>query len=376
MNKEIFSNISKIIERDSKATTYKFALLRGTIDLIQENSPFLEFKDDRVHFPIGLLIEKWMIYYYPIFDSKNKIPQIHGNAKLSFESELITVAEYYNGKGGLSVFYNDLKRKGVSDEISIVVVSLANRLNSTLRRMPMYYIGRSISSDFHSIYRPEKPKKSIRVTRVDTDYLVSNFGTFSIPFDYYEAFQILGSFISGQDSIFFKWAEFSVNASGKKLPIEKVLGNLLESPVTERDALISKELFEKLLKQKAETECVWTGVQTEKIQVDHVIPFAIWKNNDLWNLLPAVPKINNNKRDKIPTPRLIESQKKIILHYWEMLDESYNTRFQSEIKISLLGNNDSKNWRNLAIDQMKESCNFLIEKRGFSPWEPEMNSVT
>ncbi|WP_416171376.1 HNH endonuclease domain-containing protein [Algoriphagus boritolerans] len=97
----------------------------------------------------------------------------------------------------------------------------------------------------------------------------------------------------------------------------------------------------------------------KKIQVDHVIPFAIWKNNDLWNLLPAVPKINNNKRDKIPTPRLIESQKKIILHYWEMLDESYNTRFQSEIKISLLGNNDSKNWRHLAIDQMKESCNFF-----------------
>ncbi len=100
-----------------------------------------------------------MIYYYPIFDSKNRIPQIHGNAKLSFESELITVAEYYNGKGGLSVFYNDLKRKGVPDEISNVVVSLANRLNSTLRRMPMYYIGRSISFDFHSIYRPEKPKK-------------------------------------------------------------------------------------------------------------------------------------------------------------------------------------------------------------------------
>jgi hypothetical protein len=85
MNKEIFSNISKIIERDSKATTYKFALLRGTIDLVQENSPFLEFKDGRVHFPIGLLIEKWMIYYYPIFDSKNKIPQIHGHAKLSLD---------------------------------------------------------------------------------------------------------------------------------------------------------------------------------------------------------------------------------------------------------------------------------------------------
>jgi hypothetical protein len=36
---ETFINISKIIERDSKSTTYKYALLRGTIDIIQDNSP-------------------------------------------------------------------------------------------------------------------------------------------------------------------------------------------------------------------------------------------------------------------------------------------------------------------------------------------------
>ena len=37
MDSQTFSNISKIIERDSKFTTYKFALLRGVIDIIQEN---------------------------------------------------------------------------------------------------------------------------------------------------------------------------------------------------------------------------------------------------------------------------------------------------------------------------------------------------
>ena len=36
MDNEVFFNISKIIERDSKTTTYKFALLRGVIDIIQE----------------------------------------------------------------------------------------------------------------------------------------------------------------------------------------------------------------------------------------------------------------------------------------------------------------------------------------------------
>lgn len=370
MNKEIFSNISKIIERDSKSTTYKFALLRGTIDLIQENSPFIEFKGDRVHFPMGLLIEKWMIYYYPIFDSIHRIPQINGKSNLSFEKQLSGVVSFYQKKGGLSAFYADLKRNGVSEALTPTVISLANQLNTTIRRMPMYYIGRSISSDYHSIFKPELNRKSLLIKELDSNYLVMNYGTFSIPKAYYEAFEILGSFISGQDSIFLKWAEFSKKASGKELPFETIVGKLVESPVTERDSEVSKGLFDTLLQKLGETECVWTNEKTEKIQVDHIVPFAIWKNNDLWNLLPAVPKINNNKRDKIPTPKLIERQKEIILHYWELLDKSFETRFQKEIKISLLGNADSSNWRELAIDQLKESCHFLIEKRGFDPWEP------
>ena len=370
MNKEIFSNISKIIERDSKSTTYKFALLRGTIDLIQENSPFIEFKEDRVHFPMGLLIEKWMVYYYPIFDSSLKIPQINGDTKLSFERLLCEVVTYYQNRGGLSAFYSDLKRNGVSQEMTPTMISLANQLNATIRKTPMYYLGRSISSDFHSIFKPEQNRKSASIDKLDSNFLALNYGSYSIPRDYYDAFEILGSFISGQDSIFLKWAEFSFNASRKSLPLHNILEGLLESPVKERDSEASKGLFDSLLKKMGETECVWTNERTEKIEVDHVIPFAIWKNNDLWNLLPAIPKINNNKRDKIPTPGLIERRKEIILHYWDLLDQSFESRFQKEIKISLLGNNATSNWKVLAIDQLKESCHFLIEKRGFDPWEP------
>ena len=82
---ETFINISKIIERDSKSTTYKYALLRGTIDIIQDNSPFIKINREVVEIPLGLLIEKWMLYYYPILDSDVLIPQINGvNSKLAF----------------------------------------------------------------------------------------------------------------------------------------------------------------------------------------------------------------------------------------------------------------------------------------------------
>ena len=81
MDTQVFSHISKIIERVSKSSTYKFALLRGVMDIIQDNSPYITFSDGRVHFPTGLLIEKWLLYYYPILRSDIPIPMIHGRSK-------------------------------------------------------------------------------------------------------------------------------------------------------------------------------------------------------------------------------------------------------------------------------------------------------
>ena len=371
MDKEIFLNINKIIEREYKTTTYKFALLRATIELIQENSPFISFKGDRVVIPMGLLIEKWMIYYFPIFNSKNKIHQINGGSFLSFEKDLNQVISFYDDKNGLSGFYNDLKRNGFPTEINPVVFELAIKLNATIRKMPMYHLGSSISSEYYSIFKPEDSRKRVKLENIDSEFLISQFGTFSIPREYFEAFEVLGSFINGQNSIFFKWAEFSFNASSKQIPIEKVLENLMDYPVNERESRESKKLFERIIRETGNTACVWTGMESEKVEVDHIIPFSIWKNNDLWNLLPANPKVNNSKRNKIPTPRIIENQKPMIFHYWDLINESFPSRFQKEIKTSLVGNSFGNQWKESAINQMKVSCNFLIEKRGFSPWEPK-----
>jgi len=95
MQESVFTSISKIIERDSKATTYKFALLRGVIDIIQENSPYINFSNGRVIIPIGLLIEKWILYYYPILESAIYIPQINGDVNLAFGNQLQKIIATY-----------------------------------------------------------------------------------------------------------------------------------------------------------------------------------------------------------------------------------------------------------------------------------------
>ena len=368
MNNEVFNNISKIIERDSKTTTYKFALLRGVIDIIQDNSPYISFVENRVQIPTGLLIEKWLVYYYPILQSQTSIPQINGETNLAFRNQLRKLIVDYESRGGFSAFYNDLKKKGIPEDLQGGFFELAKKLRDTINKMPMKYIGRSISNDFYSIFNYEN-QTIRRSSIIDIETLIKDFGTFSIPFEYYEAFKILGSFINGQDSILFKWAEFSVNASGNNLSVHKVLNEVLKSPITLRDIKESKKLYKDILQKEGSIYCVWTGRKISNYDIDHLIPFSVWKNNDLWNLLPSDSKINNQKRDKIPTPEVIERQKNLILDYWGIIFESQSKRFQKEIQVALLGKHSFDSWKNIGISQLQNSCNYLIENRGFEGWK-------
>jgi hypothetical protein len=368
MRNEIFSNISKIIERDSKTTTYKFALLRGVIDIIQDNSPYIFFTDNKAFFPTGLLVEKWLIYYYPILENKDYIPQINGKSKLAFEVKFKKFISEYSKTGGLSAFYNDLKKGDIPSKLHDDFLQLTKTIKNTIVRMPMKYLGRSISDEYYSIFQFEPKSKGKKSDIIDIEYLITNFGIFSVPIEYYDAFRILGSFINGRDSILFKWAEFSVKASGKNLSFEKVIGEVLKNPITERDIKESKRTFESILKKEGKVYCVWTGDSILKYQVDHLIPFSIWKNNDLWNLLPSKATINNQKRDKIPSIHLIEKRKDLIIHYWELLNKNQTERFQKEIQISLLGNNSNTNWQKKAFTHLQNSCRYLISNRGYIEW--------
>lgn len=371
MKNTTFYNINQIIQRDSKTSTYKFALLRGTIDIIQENSPYITFSDNKVHFPIGLLIEKWLCYYYPILESAITIPQINGETNLAFQNQFNQIILAYKNIGGFSAFYNDLKNKGIPPNIQPHFLELAKKLQETITKMPMKYIGRSITNNYYSIfnYTPTKNKTTSNTSDIDIQYLINSYGQFSIPVDYFETFDILGSFISGQDSILFKWAEFSVNASGKKLSIDKVINEILKNPTTERDIQESKKTYKNLLQKQGKIFCVWTGKAITNYDIDHMIPFSIFKNNDLWNLLPAQPTTNNNKRNKIPSPNLLEKRKDLILHYWELLNKNQTSRFQKEIQVALIGNHPHTNWQNTAITQLQNTCQYLITNRGFEQWE-------
>lgn len=372
MDTQVFSHISKIIERDSKSSTYKFALLRGVMDIIQDNSPYITFSDGRVHFPTGLLIEKWLLYYYPILRSDIPIPMIHGRSKLAFQEQFESIIRQYARQGGedFSCFYNDLSNKGIPSGLQREFLALVRKIRETITGMPMRHIGYSVYQRHYSIFEFTAPGRAFPSKTVDTGFLIRNSGTFSIPREYFDAFKFLGSFINGQDSILFKWAEFAVKASNHRLPLEKAVHHILQTPVTERDIRESRQMYLDILRMQGNVHCVWTGTKLRNYDVDHMIPFSVWKNNDLWNLLPSGKSTNNRKRDKIPSPELIDAQKDLILEYWEMMAGKQHQRFRKEIQVALLGHHPFEEWKQRGIEQLKDSCRYLISERGFEAWNP------
>ncbi len=370
MNAEIFRNINKIIERDNKTSTYKFALLRGVIDIIQSNSPYIKIEGARAILPMGLLIENWIFYYYPILESESKIPQIYGkNTKLAFEDELLNLIKLYRPIGGMSAFYNDLKNLGIpkNKDIEEAFQRLVKKMKTTITTMPMKYLGKSLFNYEYPIFKPLKLEVKNRGGVCDSMSLVAYAGSFSIPLDYYETFRFLGSFITGQHALLFKWAEFSHQASGQTLSKEEIYESMGQYPVTDRNVAESKRIYTELLAQKQHVYCVWTGKKIAKFDVDHVIPYSVWKNNDLWNLLPSDATVNSQKRDKIPEPELLERRRDLIFEYWDLVRESQETRFNKEVQYALLGS-ESADWKNQALQQIQNNCDYLIETRGLSAW--------
>lgn len=368
---EILKNINQIIERDSKDTTYKFALLRATIEVIQEKSPHIVTKGERVTIPVGLLVLKWLEYYYPIIEAR--LPQKSGDNlntnTLTFRSQFEKLTDYYQNIGGYDVFYKDFIKCSYPDELNAIVYYLCKSIRDTITKQPMRYIGRSISDDYYSIYKKvEGGQRLSKPDKLDVEFLIDRFGRFSIPNDYFSVFEYLGSFITGTHSILINWAKFTVDTGDRSLTMRSVLPKILQSPLNERDVSISSKIFDNYSSEIGPLYCVWSG---KKIQgdrnIDHVLPFSIWRNNDLWNLLPTKQKVNSDKNDRIPGVNLLNQSKNRIIKYWKYIYSREPEIFTRELKISLVNKDllHQKNWETTAFDALKDKSRYLIETRGF-----------
>lgn len=368
--------INAIIEQDSKDSTYKFALMRGAIDICQHYSHLKEIKGDRAVYPLGLLAEKWIYYYYPIIAHESFIPQRSGEPEnpiirgsLKFRPHFLKVTNFYKARGGFDVFWNDYTSGNLPEDISQEVLLLLKSVRDTITENPMRHIGYSHFKEEYKVFTYEKGPM-IRKKKIypDNNFILENFGTYTISADLSEAFESLGSYLLGEDSIIQQWAEFTHRMSNKAIKTETMLSLLTSKPEDKRYVQMASRVYKQVL-DEGWIECVWSGnpiKRMSEMDIDHVLPFARWKNNDLWNLLPAISSVNSKKRDKIPEPALLLKREDIILDYWQKLYESYPDQFLNEIKRSLTGNKPEQQWQENAFESLVEKADYLINTRGYA----------
>ncbi|MEN4053629.1 HNH endonuclease domain-containing protein [Sulfurimonas sp. NWX79] len=373
INIEALRQINYIIEYDSTSSTYKYVLLKSVINASQKYDHLINIENGRANIPLGLIIEQWIIDYMP-FVFKN-IAQQNNKSVLDrpittiYDKifELLNLDKSVEWEYAYIQFSKALQNPNVSIELSKEFFKLSKKIATKIVTMPMRYTG---TSDYE-FFTPNKYKfGEIKFSHNDifnSNFLIVSFDTFSISEQHYNIFRYLGQTLYGTSTIISKWKQktdsLNANQEVTKNIIDKLSGDTLEIRETNtiRNLLPDNKI------------CVWSGkeLRGDNYDVDHVLPFSVWFNNDLWNMLPTDRRLNQQqKKHKIPTRKLIEKRANIIINYWHDYQKAMPILFNSQLSVALLGQ-DSKKENNLelAIESLCKKSDYLIYDRGHEKFE-------
>ncbi len=338
--------IESVLNRDRKVATYKLALLRGLCDLASADDHFVDWSNsNEVGIPLRSIAERWLFYYWPLFSAPEFIPQIQAedgesSKQIKFRSSLSALISHYHNLGGLDAFSLDYRSSNLDMQARKLLEVALRDIRSTIVQGPVTHSGQG------GMFRYDKANQRV--------YCDAGL---------WQEFCLTGYWI--RDALLLRWCELTIKFA-PHISRGVVLEHLLREPVIEREVSLARQCY---LRQP-DLRCVWSDMplQPQTLAVDHALPFALWRNNDLWNLLPSHQKINGKKSDKVPTPTMLTNRKDAIVHYWEILYFEETDLFKSEIH-RLLGDEYMYNWENKLFEYLKRNSEYGIFLRGATPWE-------
>jgi len=368
--------IETVINRDRKDATYKLALLRALCDIAQtEYHQAVWETGGTVSVPLGLVAEKWLLYYWPIMEADLAhegpgvaIPQKRGleiNKPIAFRGELLALVKHCaTGRGGLDAFHFGFRNGSLPSETVVLADAAANKLANTIVAGPVTFAGGAIDDDRPFFWHDG------RITHKgacgSSARLISSLGRIHMRGEIWRELVLVGHWIA--EAIVLRWAELTHEISRRQVPIADVVGRLLVAPTTERDQQRVRDLYRSL----PGLRCVWTedAIGPKRgFEIDHIIPFSLWHNNDLWNLVPATREANNAKRDRLVSRERLRGSRDLILDYWQTTRRASPDRFDYEIRRSLLSPSvPASNWEFSAFSALSEAIESVACQRGIPRW--------
>ncbi len=285
--------LNHIIEHDKVSSTYKYALLKGVINVVQRYEHLIQSTPKHAVIPLGLLVEQWVMDYLPFVFMK--IRQQHRGNVLNGEIEALyqrlfealALQSQAQWPYAYLTFQRELQTPS-SPSISELLAALFALSAKTITTMPMKFLGDTP----YALFEPErtrftgvKPQHGRLFSRA---FMVGAYGTFRMPIDLYEVLRYLGQSLLGSSTVIQKWREKTRLLNPDRTPAEDLFEKLSGVMIDPRDTSAVRAIL------PTESACVWSGraLHGKQFDVDHLLPYSIWGNNDLWNLLPADKKIN------------------------------------------------------------------------------------
>jgi SAM-dependent methyltransferase/SOS-response transcriptional repressor LexA len=343
--------VESILNRDKKDATYKLALFRALAEIAQTQHHLAAFTPEgKVKIPVEAIADKWMIYYWPIFESESFICQRTGETRaggkgVAIRAPLEALIGHYRTAGGMSGFYTEWKSGGLTKEAAKLWRSARSKFQNTIWNMPARHAG---GGDF-DVFQYDRLDKCLRMDAC-----------------LWRELCLTGSWI--QDATVLRWAELTEQLSKGAVKASRVIDCLLAVPDPARNVNDARRYYQSL----PDRVCVWTDrtLSNDRFDVDHAMPFSLWRNNDLWNLFPAAPAVNSDKSDRLPTYDLLNRRRDTIIQYWRGLDSALGERFAREAQ-TLLGRDSFTpgSWEPRLFSRFVEAFEITANQRGAGRWD-------
>ena len=185
--------------------------------------------------------------------------------------------------------------------------------------------------------------------------------------DLWRELSLLGHWIG--DAVVLRWARLTEHFAHRQgITSGEVLPLLLATPESAHDTAVARDVY---LRHQVD-RCAWTDRTLGRgFAVDHVIPFALWGSNELWNLQPAHPEVNRHKADKLPAAGLLGARRSELIANWRLLRDDFPVPFDQQAS-RLLGRSltGPQAWEDDLFARLREAVEVTALQRGVSRWEP------
>jgi len=346
--------VQSILAQDRKVATYKLALIRALCDVSRTEAHLVRWEGETVQVPLGSLAVHWLTYYWPLLTGPGFVAQIRGETEtgskpLAFRRALRATADAVT-RGGLPALLRQLETDPARH------AGLLDKIAHAIRVGPVRFSGAGTSPVFH--YVPPSRAESRTPGSASRGWV-------AVPQAVWLDLTRFDHWIV--DSVVVRWARLTVEMN-PALTLGQVLHLLVDSLQAPRD---TTEIAGLLQGAAHPLRCVWSGQELRsRLDVDHAIPYAVWGNNDLWNLLPATPAVNLRKSDRLPSPELITARAGGIGHYWRLYQAERGERFNFQIRRALGCDPHRTGWEDTGIAGLIETVQKLGMTRGIPFWKP------